>query len=334
MIALGVGVLGIIGIASALSLGSLNNRGWLWQRVSLTMLRSRMDNRGQDSRSGAVLLASILCALGCGTKEKPPDAGFVGSVAGEADAGSSAEPSMHTIGSGTSGCRNAEAGPEPALEVIPEYVLVVDRYPAVCDRLGSGILLRNRESGSLRVLGVSVSPSEFSVEAEVPVALAQDESIGIRVFYASNEVGAKEGTLTVATTAGCRRFVLHGLAAAGGVLRRSDEAIDFGAVAVGNVSAVRLLSIVTDNDQTETPVIYSGFQTSNPLFEIVSAPAGQIQSRGCEPIELLLRFRATSDAGMVEANLGWSTTVETPDDGTYDGVTLLPLYGRSIGAAR
>lgn len=296
------------------------------------MLRAKVDFRGQG-RVCATLLTSILLVLACGSVETftgnvpvEPDSDAAGPLP-VGDSGPSALPSVQTIGSGTSECQTDEVESDAALEMLPDLITVFERYPAVCEQLGSGVLLRNRGPSSVRVLGLSMSSLDFSIEANVPIELAQGESMAVRVFYRSNDVGSTDEWLTVATTAGCQRFRFHALGTSDALITRSDEALDFGSVAPGGVSEIRRMSIVTDRRGTDTTITYSGFSIGSPLFEVVSAPARGVEPQGCEPLEVSLRFRAPNDLGAVEGTLFWGVTIQSPVD-VADALMLVKLYAR------
>jgi hypothetical protein len=253
--------------------------------------------------------------------------------ASEVDSGIPGRGRSQTAGVGLAGCEKAPN--EPDVEMIPEFWTAFERIGGGCGGLGSGILVRNGGASPLRIIGLSVSPTEFSIESDdLPVELAPGTSLVVRVFYDDDAPGDMTGSLGVATTAGCRSFPVKGLSTTGTLISRSREAIDFGHVPIGAASESRDMTLVTDRASDDPAMItLTAFGTDAELFELVSAPSGAVQPGGCAPITLSLRVREQSTLGPIQGNVFWRTLVER-ESGSFEAVAFVPIYANIVESSR
>jgi len=287
-------------------------------------------------KSGRVGLAIALarglvgCSPGAEATRWVPD-----SDAGPRDSGvelgNDSDPGVQTLGSGTSACADDDAVP---LVTMPESFTVFQHSVSSCQPLGSGILLKNTSTDSLRIDGLHATVPEFGlvVEGSFPIEISPGGAVPLRVFYRGTGDGSTEARLTVATSRGCREFHLRGLRTADTLITRTNEAIDFGRVGIGGVSSSQRLAVLLENGATPAMATFSAFGVDPPVFEIVDATSPETAVLGCDTRSVTIRFRAPSTTGAVEGSLLWGVTA-TLQDGVAEGLMFVPLYATVTDAS-
>jgi hypothetical protein len=230
-------------------------------------------------------------------------------------------------GSGTLACPAVDD--DAQIVVTPEFWTAFHNLSSPCETLGASVLLQNVGTNAVSVDGMSVDTPGLSLDvAELPKELQTGEFLPIRFRFRSNEAGPVEGTVTVATSDGCRRFRTYGLAVSGPTLSRSDEAIDFGGVPQGATVTRRLTLLLQSSDSD--PVSRLSSYSASEAFELVSAPAeGPLES--CTPSYVELRFHAPAATGPIAGLLSWEAN-SIVGDREFVGFAFVTLHGATVEA--
>jgi hypothetical protein len=230
-------------------------------------------------------------------------------------------------GMGAASCASEADAAEVAM--VPEFWTAFNSISSPCQTLPTGVLLKNVGDGPLRIDGMMVNVPELAIEVEeLPVELAAEAFLPVRFRFLSRLEGPSEGTVTVATSAGCRKLRAYGLAVPGALQSRSAEAVDFGSVAPGQTVTRRVTSLHQRSSDDPSSTLL-GFGTDDQGFQLVSAPAeGPLES--CVPAFVDLEFRAPqtqldTPRQHIEGTLGWDSHTITPD-GEFSGFTTVSLH--------